>query len=104
MIQKKLLFLIIKIEKIGFFSKKAYNLTDEQQNSVVDYEKQIYELINQTHPDGPEFAEVVRKILKRETYWSEWKNQGCEDFTQRKEKDKMALFRRRQKQKPKEGQ
>ncbi len=37
---------------------------------------------------------LFQHILEREEKWNEWKNGGCEDFTKRADKEKMALFRR----------
>ena len=40
----------------------------------------IYELMQETPPDGKDFANAVKHIIKREEQWNIWKNEGCQPF------------------------
>lgn len=40
----------------------------------------VYDLIKETPPDGPEFSEIVKKILQREERWNNWKNESCPEI------------------------
>ena len=37
-------------------------------------------LIQETPPDGEQFANVVKHVLEREEFWNNWKNEGCPPF------------------------
>lgn len=68
------------------FKLESYQLTDEQQGWVKDTSKKVHELLEETPPNGANFAKNVEKILQREEYWNSWKNEGCPDFRQAIEK------------------
>ncbi|MFH4976657.1 hypothetical protein AB6A40_003366 [Gnathostoma spinigerum] len=77
------------------FKDKSYTLNDEQLRFVIESSDKCYRLLRETHPKGSHFAESVKKILQTEKEWSEWKNQGCHDYTTLCDKEKMNIFRRR---------
>ena len=37
-------------------------------------------LLEETPPNGPDFASSVRALLRREQQWNAWKNEGCPKF------------------------
>ncbi|KAA0196762.1 hypothetical protein HAZT_HAZT010388 [Hyalella azteca] len=43
-------------------------------------EEKVFGLLMETPPDGEEFAEIIKKILKREDFWNDWKNSGCPEI------------------------
>ena len=59
------------------FKNDSQVLTDDQSRWVSDVTEQAYVLIDETPPNGPEFAKAVKHILKREEQWNAWKNDGC---------------------------
>jgi len=59
------------------FKNEMQILSDDQSKWVSDYTEQAYSLINETPPNGQEFAKAVKHILKREEQWNAWKNDGC---------------------------
>ncbi|KAG8176371.1 hypothetical protein JTE90_018946 [Oedothorax gibbosus] len=62
------------------FKLESYMLTEDQQNWIKDTTITIYQLLEETPPNGKTFAHDVVKILLREEYWNVWKNEGCPDF------------------------
>ncbi|XP_054712418.1 THO complex subunit 1-like [Uloborus diversus] len=68
------------------FKLEFYILTDDQQSWLKDTTKKVYKLLEETPPNGTDFAQDVEKILLREEYWNAWKNEGCPDFKQVTEK------------------
>lgn len=68
------------------FKLESYVLTEDQQTWVKDTSKKVYELLEETPPNGADFGKDVEKILRREEFWNAWKNDGCPDFRQTIEK------------------
>nr|CAG4651675.1 EOG090X0324 [Triops cancriformis] len=62
------------------FKQDNQKLNEEQSQWVKDTHEKIYSLLEDTPPDGPAFAKSVQHILKREELWSNWKNEGCQEF------------------------
>lgn len=60
-----------------------YNFRDDhvlsasQSEFIKETEVEIYKLLEETPPNGVEFAKAVRHILSREEMWNNWKNEGC---------------------------
>lgn len=40
----------------------------------------MYQLIEETPPNGKRFARTVKHMLSREEMWNNWKNEGCKEF------------------------
>ena len=59
------------------FKNENQILSDDQAKWVSEHSEQAYLLINETPPNGEEFAKAVKHILKREEQWNAWKNDGC---------------------------
>ena len=59
------------------FKNENQVLTDDQSKWVSDSTDQVYGLMDETPPNGPEFTKAVQHILKREEQWNAWKNDGC---------------------------
>lgn len=49
-------------------------------NSVLPPPLQVYAALGKIEFAGDQFAESVRAILERETYWVAWKKEGCPPF------------------------
>ncbi|XP_029341293.1 THO complex subunit 1-like [Acyrthosiphon pisum] len=65
------------------FKLDSFKIKPEQQEWIKNSITTIYELINNTPPDGVRFSEVVKSILQREEQWNKWKNDGCPEVTKR---------------------
>ncbi|XP_050539159.1 THO complex subunit 1 isoform X2 [Daktulosphaira vitifoliae] len=65
------------------FKPDNYKLKFDQQEWIKNATNIVYDLINTTPPDGVNFSEVVKNILKREEQWNKWKNDGCPEVTKR---------------------
>ncbi|GAB6028955.1 hyperrecombination- protein [Chamberlinius hualienensis] len=64
------------------FKLESYQITEEQGNSIKATNDKIYKLLEETPPDGVKFAKTISHILRREEFWSTWKNEGCPDIGQ----------------------
>jgi len=63
------------------FKSDTYSLTDEQAKWIKDTTDIITKLLEETPPDGATFSKAIQHILAREENWSNWKNDGCPDFS-----------------------
>jgi len=61
-------------------------LTENQKAWISKTEPMIYELLNETPPDGKTFAKYVKHLMSREEFWTSWKNDGCPSFVKTKPK------------------
>lgn len=52
-------------------------LSSDQDKWIGENTKKIYKQLEETPPNGPEFAKAVKHILHREEHWNKWKNEGC---------------------------
>ena len=52
---------------------------------IKNREKQIYDLLHETPPNGKKYAEFVKHLIERENFWVKWKNEGCPKFMRDKE-------------------
>jgi len=59
------------------FKSESNVLTDEQSKWIDKTQNKVYELLEETPPQGKKFCQSVKHILGRETQWNSWKNQGC---------------------------
>lgn len=62
------------------FKQETFLLSEDQSNWIKETTELIYKLLGETPPNGIKFGKDVEKILKREEYWNNWKNEGCPDF------------------------
>ena len=67
------------------FKSEANVLTDEQSKWIDKTQNKVYELLEETPPQGKKFCESVKHILERETQWNSWKNQGCQPLAKKVE-------------------
>lgn len=70
------------------FKSDKDQLTTSQQEWVQDTEILIHKLLSETPPNGKEFVESVKHLLKREEMWNSWKNDSCKEI-QRPEGNKL---------------
>lgn len=56
---------------------EAQELKSDQTDWVKETTALVYRLLGETPPDGKNFAECVKCILRREEHWNSWKNDGC---------------------------
>jgi len=59
------------------FKTDSQVLSDEQSKWVENSTKLVYDLIEETPPNGKGFGDSVRHMLEREEQWNRWKNEGC---------------------------
>ncbi|GJQ80965.1 hypothetical protein Trydic_g4782 [Trypoxylus dichotomus] len=62
------------------FKSDSFELKQDQKDWVQNTTEKIYSLLAETPPDGEHFAQIFKNILRREEYWSTWKNDGCPEF------------------------
>ncbi|CAH2039862.1 unnamed protein product, partial [Iphiclides podalirius] len=62
------------------FKMETQELKSDQTDWVKETTALVYRLLSETPPDGKNFAECVKCILRREEYWNSWKNDGCPEF------------------------
>ncbi|GLV34018.1 Hpr1 [Carabus blaptoides fortunei] len=62
------------------FKSDNYELKPDQIEWVRKMTDLVYSLLEETPPDGDEFAKIVRNMLLREEHWNSWKNDGCPEF------------------------
>ena len=62
------------------FKATSLVLTDAQALWIADMQEKVYALLNETPPNGAEFAVYIRQVLAREKCWIAWKNDGCPSY------------------------
>jgi len=67
------------------FKSDNQTLSGDQDRWIGETTKKIYKLLEETPPNGPEFAKSVRHILRREDHWNKWKNEGCPSLAKKVE-------------------
>ena len=67
------------------FKTDSQKLSSDQEKWTDETSKKIYKLLEETPPDGKEFAKSVKHILKREEHWNKWKNEGCQSLAKKVE-------------------
>lgn len=67
------------VATVKFKSDKEV-LGSTQQEWLQETEATIYKLLKETPPNGKEFVETIKHILKREEMWNNWKNDSCKEI------------------------
>ena len=62
------------------FKASSHSLQESQTAWVKEVTENVYKLLEETPPQGAEFAGYIRHILKREEHWVAWKNDGCPSY------------------------
>lgn len=62
------------------FKPESLALTPAQAEWIKETEASVFQLIEETPPQGKKFCASVRHILQREELWNNWKNDGCKEF------------------------
>ena len=62
------------------FKSDKDQLTSSQQEWLQETEATVYKLLKETPPNGKEFVETIKHILKREEMWNNWKNDSCKEI------------------------
>ena len=57
--------------------REAFEIKQDQREWIQTTTDKVYNLLNETPPDGENFAKIFKNILQREEYWNTWKNDGC---------------------------
>lgn len=65
------------------FKTESQVLTTDQTKWIEETTSRIYKLMAETPPNGAEFGESVKHILRREELWNAWKNDGCPSFAKK---------------------
>lgn len=75
------------------FKTSSHVLTDAQALWIKDTTEKVYKLLEETPPDGTDFAKYIKQVLAREESWITWKNDGCPSYEKLPLKDgEMAPF------------
>lgn len=78
LIQYLILFQYL-IATVKFKSEKD-QLNATQQEWLQETETIVFKLLKETPPNGKEFVETIKHILKREEMWNSWKNDSCREI------------------------
>lgn len=62
------------------FKSESLALTPAQSDWIKETEATVFQLLEETPPQGKKFCASVRHILQREELWNNWKNDGCKEF------------------------
>lgn len=62
------------------FKSDKDQLSSSQQEWLLETEATVYKLLKETPPNGKEFVETIKHILKREEMWNNWKNDSCKEI------------------------
>ncbi|CRK91806.1 CLUMA_CG005431, isoform A [Clunio marinus] len=62
------------------FKSEKDQLNSTQQEWLQETELSVYKLLSETPPNGKEFVETIKHILKREEMWNNWKNESCKEI------------------------
>lgn len=55
-------------------------MTPAQSDFIKETEAKVYQLLEETPPNGKRFSRTVKHMLQREEMWNNWKNDGCKEF------------------------
>eukprot|EP00116_Pleurobrachia_bachei_P006599 sb/3466861/ len=64
-------------------------LSEPRKFWIRDTTNNIYSILSETPPDGPQFVKHIKSVLKYEEKWSKWKNEGCPSLSKPAEKIKV---------------
>ena len=62
------------------YKTSHHQLQETQAAWIRDMTTRVYQLLEETPPQGVEFAAYVRHVLKQEENWVAWKNESCPSF------------------------
>ena len=62
------------------FKTSSQVMSDSQAAWIKETSEEVYKLLEETPPNGKEFATYIERVLKREKNWIAWKNDGCPSF------------------------
>lgn len=62
------------------FKSEKDQLSSAQQEWLTETETTVYKLLSETPPNGKEFVDTIKHILKREEMWNSWKNDSCKEI------------------------
>ena len=62
------------------FKAASHYLQESQRAWIRETTESVYALLEETPPQGAEFAAYVRHILKQEENWVAWKNDSCPSY------------------------
>lgn len=62
------------------FKTTSLVLTEAQAQWIKESTERVYKLVEETPPNGEEFATYIRQVLTREKLWITWKNDGCPSY------------------------
>ncbi|KAL1498429.1 hypothetical protein ABEB36_009234 [Hypothenemus hampei] len=62
------------------FKSDSFELKTDQKEWIQNSTEKVYNLLKETPPDGENFAQIIKCILKREELWNSWKNDGCPEI------------------------
>lgn len=72
------------------FKAESLALTTAQAEWIKETEATVFQLLEETPPQGKKFCASVRHVLQREELWNNWKNDGCKEFKKPDLVDKNA--------------
>lgn len=59
------------------FKPNKLILSEPRKHWIRDTTANIYTILSETPPSGPQFVKHVQSVLTYEDKWSKWKNEGC---------------------------
>ena len=62
------------------FKTASHVITDAQSLWIKDTTEKVYKLLEETPPDGADFAGYIKQVLAGEKSWIGWKNDGCPSY------------------------
>ena len=62
------------------FKSSSHVTSDAQAVWIKETSDTVYKLLEETPPNGVEFAVYIKQALKREENWIAWKNDGCPSY------------------------
>ena len=62
------------------FKSSSHQLQESQATWIKETTESVFALLEETPPQGTEFAAYVRHILRQEENWIAWKNDGCPSY------------------------
>lgn len=77
------------VATVKFKSEKEV-LGASQLEWLQETEATVYKLLKETPPNGKEFVETIKHILKREEMWNNWKNDSCKEIQRPEGNKKVA--------------
>lgn len=84
------LILFQYLSSVVKFKAESYSLNASQVEFIKETETKVYKLIEETPPEGKEFAKTVQHMLRREELWNNWKNEGCKEFKRPESKEEIG--------------